>query len=179
METYQSATATLKTILKNPLLDIDKIHQTTDELDDVMASQKEVDDAVRSVGMGRAGEIDEDKLEDELKGLVADEEAKAVQERIEKEKVLELRKKEEEETVRLDEIERENAKRSELEKKEPAKRIDIDTKTPGGENEESSQDSEAEQHEERYRDATQRDIEEKQPAEMERSRKEEKRIIAD
>ena len=75
MAAYETATSTLKGVLNNPLLDIARVEQTTDELAEVMADQAEVDSAIRMGGqLAVGGEvIDEDELQAELEGLVIEE----------------------------------------------------------------------------------------------------------
>lgn len=82
MSAYETSTKSLKTLLSNPLLSPDRVEQTTDDLADALASQREVDDAIRiggAVAVGASGDIDEGDLEDELAGLVEDEKASVKQ----------------------------------------------------------------------------------------------------
>lgn len=90
MNAYSTATSTLKGILANPQLDLDRVEKTTQELADVLASQEEVDQAIRvggRVAVGAAGvEVDEDELERELEGLVLEEKERLAEEDKDKEK---------------------------------------------------------------------------------------------
>lgn len=81
MAAYTTSTSTLRTILAHPSLSLEHIEETTDELAEVMANQKEVDDAVQAGGQIAMGsskiDVDEDELAAELAGLVEEEHARA------------------------------------------------------------------------------------------------------
>jgi len=73
MKSFESSTATLRTLLAHPSLQRESIEATMDALAEVNADAKEFDEAIR-IGGGLATNtedvIDEDDLEDELRGLI-------------------------------------------------------------------------------------------------------------
>jgi charged multivesicular body protein 7 len=77
MKSYESSTATLRSILAHPSLRRDKIEQTMDALAEANADARDVEEAIRvsgDVALGVEGG-DDDELEDELRGLVIEVEA--------------------------------------------------------------------------------------------------------
>jgi hypothetical protein len=164
MAAYTTSTSTLKTILANPALDLDHVEKTTEELAEVMADQEEVDSAIRiggEVAVGVSGEVDDEELKRELEGMVRDEkeaQAAAVAERAEKEK----------EAQRTAEKEKIVQKPTEKPAPVPATK---EVERAG----EGEVDAETERvWRERYEEAQQRTREEKERAEVERMRRQEK-----
>ena len=94
MKTYESSTATLRTLLNDPALQRESVDKTLEALADAHADAKEIEDVV-TVGGKVAGEaagyeIDEDELADELERLALEEHEKdemAKLEKTQKEKV--------------------------------------------------------------------------------------------
>ncbi|KAJ3552379.1 hypothetical protein NM688_g4178 [Phlebia brevispora] len=77
MKSYESSTATLRSILAHPLLQREKIDETMDAMASANADAQEIDDTIRigaEITQGEAG-IDEAELEEELNKLVQEEEA--------------------------------------------------------------------------------------------------------
>jgi len=174
MNAYETATKTLKGILATPTLDLERVERTTEEMAEVLALQEEVDSAIRvggSVAVGAGGVVvDEDELERELEGLVLDEK-KAKEEEQERNLV-----REKERVERAEREEREKKEKKEKEEKE------------GREKEKVQQTYMAKQDKERtpedvwqetYDTAQQRQREEAARAEIERMRREEKRVAAE
>lgn len=94
MKTYESSSATLRTLLKDPALQRESVDKTLEALADANADAKEIEDVVRVGGQvaGEAAgyEIDEDELADELERLALEEREKdevAQLERNQKERV--------------------------------------------------------------------------------------------
>ncbi|VDC06655.1 unnamed protein product [Peniophora sp. CBMAI 1063] len=88
MKTYQSSTATLRTLLNDPALQRESVDKTLEALADAHADAKEIEDVV-TVGGKVAGEaagyeIDEDELADELEKLALEEREKDEMARLEK-----------------------------------------------------------------------------------------------
>jgi len=155
MAAYSTSTSTLRGILKNPALDLDHVERTTEELAEVMASQEEVDSAIRiggQVAVGASGqEIDDEDLRAELEGMVKEE----------KEKELESR--------RVTEREKEKEKIAQTPTQKPADAV------PAQKLQTDKSEADAERvWRERYEEAQQRKKEEAQRAEVERMRKQEK-----
>ena len=189
MDAYESATKTLKGVLAHPSLDMDKVERTTEELAEVMASQEEVDSAIRiggelavDAGVRGGGGEDEEELEKELEGLVREEKEK---ERVEGEK-----RRKEEAMEREKELERERERQKELEREQEQGRAQISsssqktTETPSEQITNkttgiSTGVSASNEWTRRFEDAQQRDQEEKRRAEVERMRKEEKMLAAE
>lgn len=174
MNAYETATRTLKGILATPTLDLERVERTTEEMAEVLALQEEVDSAIRvggSVAVGAGGVVvDEDELERELEGLVLDEK-KAKEEEQERDVV-----REKERVERAEREERDKKEKKEKEEKE------------GREKEKAQQAHMAKQDKERtpedvwqetYDTAQQRQREEAARAEIERMRREEKRVAAE
>lgn len=165
MAAYTTSTSTLKSILANPALDLDHVEKTTEELAEVMANQEEVDSAIRiggEVAVGVSGEVDDEELKKELEGIVRDEkeaQAAAVADRVEKEK----------EAQRV--AEKEKIVQKPIEKPSSVTPTNQEMKKAG----QGEVDSEAERvWRERYEEAQQRTKEEKERAEVERMRRQEK-----
>jgi charged multivesicular body protein 7 len=165
MAAYTTSTSTLKTILANPALDLDHVERTTEELAEVMANQEEVDSAIKiggEVAVGSGGEVDDEELKRELERMVRDEkeaQAAAVAERVEKEK----------EAQRT--AEKEKIEQKPIERPTPVPATKEQAKKAG----EGEVDSETERvWRERYEEAQQRTKEEKERAELERMRRQEK-----
>jgi charged multivesicular body protein 7 len=179
MGAYETATKTLKGILAKPELDISRVEQTTEELAEVLASQEEVDSAIRvggSVAVGAAGVgVNEDELEKELEGLVLDE--KKAQEEAKEREV--LRQREERERGEKEKAEREKEEERQREEKERKERED----KARAEREKKEKEVEADAAEKKWQDtydaAQQRQREEAERAEIEQRRKDEKRIAAE
>lgn len=183
MEAYSLATSTLNTILANPALDLDRINATTESLAEAMASQEEVDEAVRAVGAGARMEVDEDELEVELRGLVEEEKARILAKKKKAELREERRKAEEERKVEEKKRKEEAKKREEVEKREE-ERKEAEKRKAKAETMARAKDAERhadvnDQWEGRYEAAQQREQEEKKRAEAERLRKEEQRVAAE
>ena len=101
MAAYEHSTSTLKALLANPLLDRDRVDSTTEALAETLADQREIDEAIQhggEVAMSAGGRVaaDEDDLERELAGMVADEKARADEEKQSREKEERTRKEREE-----------------------------------------------------------------------------------
>ncbi|KAJ7632803.1 Snf7-domain-containing protein [Roridomyces roridus] len=78
MKTYESSTATLRTILSHPSLQKDSIEKTMDALAEANADAKEVDEAIRiggDVALGIDAAIDDADIEEELAKLARESEA--------------------------------------------------------------------------------------------------------
>ena len=155
MAAYSTSTSTLQDLLKNPALDLDHVEKTTEELAEVMASQEEVDSAIRiggQVAIGAGGqEIDDEDLRAELEGMVKEE----------KEKELESR--------RVTEREKEKEKIAQTPTQKPVDAV------PAQNVHTDKSEADAERvWRERYEEAQQRKKEEAQRAETERMRKQEK-----
>lgn len=81
MAAYELSTATLRNVLSNPSLNLDKVDETMDNLASAIADSKEIDDAVRlggEVAVAASGVdvgADDDELADELAALVEEEKA--------------------------------------------------------------------------------------------------------
>lgn len=72
--------------MRNPLLDLEEVERTTEEMAEVMANQEEVDSAIRVGGQlatkaGGVEEVDEDELKRELEEMVKDEREQSERER--------------------------------------------------------------------------------------------------
>lgn len=81
MKTYESSTATLRTLLADPSLQRDAVERTFDALADANADARELDEAVRSgmdVALGADVSLDdEDEIKAELAALEAEAKAEA------------------------------------------------------------------------------------------------------
>ena len=183
LEAYELGSSTLSTILKNPLLSLERINQTTDSLAEAMASQEEVDAAVRAVGGVTAG-VDEDELENELRTLVEEEEKAQIRadQKISEQRSLEVKAREdakkEEARENAEQKAREDAEKES--KEEPAERGSLEPQQLRVEAmDRTKQEERPGEWEERYASAQQRQQEEKQRAEVERLRKDERRLAAD
>lgn len=71
MAAYETSASTLKTLLASPALKIERVDRTMEDLQDVLADEAEVRNAISSASVGGA-EIDEDEILAELAGLVAE-----------------------------------------------------------------------------------------------------------
>ena len=164
MAAYSQSTTTLKSILSHPSLDLDHVERTTDELAEVMASQEEVDSAIRLGGelataaAGKGGEeVDDDELRKELEAMVSDQReedrrAEAEEARVKK-------------AAEMDKAEQEKGKSLEVQQPARAK----ETSAEIGKN-----DDDDKERRRRYEDAQQRQKEEAVRAEAERMRKAER-----
>ncbi|KAJ7120503.1 Snf7-domain-containing protein [Mycena crocata] len=89
MKSYESSTATLRSILSHPSLQRDSIDKTMDAMAEANADAKEVNETIRmegDVALGIADAFDETELEEELKMLVIEaenEKAEVTQARLE------------------------------------------------------------------------------------------------
>ena len=166
MAAYTTSTSTLKSILANPALDLDHVEKTTEELAEVMANQEEVDSAIRiggEVAIASGGEVDDEELKRELEGMVRDE--KEAQAAVVAAQAAE-KQKEAQRTA-----EKEKIVQKPIEKTAPVAITKEETKKAG----EGEVDSEAERvWRERYEEAQQRAKEEKERAEVERMRRQNK-----
>lgn len=165
MAAYETSTTSLKTLLSNPLLSPDRVERTTEDLAEALASQREVDDAIRiggAVAMGgtSVGDIDEGELESELEALVQEE------------------KEKEAAKVRIAEVEKqkklEAVKKAEMEKTKAAL-PSVPVTESGSQPAKSAQGED--EWQKRYENAQTRDREEKGRADAERLKKEEKRVM--
>ncbi|ORX35871.1 Snf7-domain-containing protein [Kockovaella imperatae] len=160
METYETSNATLRTILSNPALDVDHVNKTTDDLAEAIASQREIDDAIRMVG---GEDIDEDDLAAELEGLVEEEKSKVVE-----------KAKAGDEATPTDPLSTQATDSADQ----------LSTQATGSADQLSSQTPDTalaalEAHERRYHDAQQRQREERQRAEDERRTRDAQRMPAE
>ena len=168
MAAYESGSSSLSTILKNPLLSLERISQTTDSLSDALASQEEVDAAVRAV-VGVATDVDEDELEKELTDLMQEEENARI--KAEEQKIWEQRS--------LEEKARQDAKKDSERKKAQAETRELEQQRAREEAiRRAKQEERPGEWEERYANAQQRQAEEKQRAEAERLKIDERRLAA-
>ncbi|KAJ7087847.1 Snf7-domain-containing protein [Mycena epipterygia] len=84
MKSYESSTATLRTILAHPSLQRESIEKTMDAMAEANADAKEVDDAIRIGGDVALGiEFDEAELEEELKTLAQEAEVDKIRGKLE------------------------------------------------------------------------------------------------
>ena len=176
MGAYETATRTLKGILAKPELDINRVEQTTEDLAEAMASQEEVDSAIRtggSVAVGAAGMVvDEDELERELEGLVLDESrAKEEEKAREAERAKEREQREEREKVAATGKKAQEEKESADEKRREDEKAEREQKDRENAQQTAWQDT--------YEAAQQRQRDEVARAEVERMRREEKRVAAE
>lgn len=72
MKSYESSTATLKSILSHPSLQREKIEETMDAMASASQDAQEIDETIRLNGELGDQSVDEQELEDELKMLVAE-----------------------------------------------------------------------------------------------------------
>lgn len=117
--TYETATSVLRNLLADPRLQRDKVESTMEGLEDVVADQREIDEAVEDGGERvrlAAGqeEMDESELKEEMERL--EEEEKREREEEKQKKI-----KEEEETARQRERERIQRQKEEEERQRLAK----------------------------------------------------------
>ncbi|WWD21781.1 hypothetical protein CI109_106268 [Kwoniella shandongensis] len=178
MAAYETSTSTLTQVLSHPSLSLDKIADTTDALAEAMADQEEIDQAVRlggEVAMGsKRVEVDEEDLAAELEGLVEEEEA---------EKARETAKRVADEERQRQRVAAAASAAAAKEKEEAEKKSR--TTTAGGQQkqnqveEKSTKETEEEMWERRFEEAQARKKEELQRAEVERLKKEEKRVVAE
>ena len=81
MKTYESSTATLRTLLAHPSLQRDAVERTFDALTDANADARELDEAVRTgMDMALGADVspdDEDEIKAELAALEAEAKAEA------------------------------------------------------------------------------------------------------
>lgn len=157
MAAYTTSTSTLKSILSNPALDMDHVEKTTEELAEVMANQEEVDSAIRiggEVATGGREEVDDEELKRELEAMVNDEK--------EAQRAAEAR-----------------ATSQKVAQQEKVAQRPIETPAPVSATKpiEAAGDVESEEERnwrQRYEEAQQRKKEEKERAEVERMRRQEK-----
>jgi charged multivesicular body protein 7 len=185
MKTYQTSTSTLQSILSNPNLAKDYVDNTTDALAEVMADQEEIDNAIRvggSLAMGSGNDgVDEGELERELQGLVDDEKR-----RVEEEKVAhkeELRRKEAEAEERKKAIEKQRVEAAKIKEPftnvaPPAVALPSNSKSSLEEDESALAAKQVEWNRQ-YEVAQDRKREEAARADMERMKRDEKRIAAE
>ena len=75
MKSYESSASTLRAILAHPSLQRESIDATLDALAEANADAFEVDEAIRmggNISVGVEGVIDDDELDAELRGLIAE-----------------------------------------------------------------------------------------------------------
>lgn len=72
MRQYESSTATLRSILSHPSLQREKIDATMDAIAEASTEQREIDEAIRTGIMAGNATDDEDAIEAEFAGLVAE-----------------------------------------------------------------------------------------------------------
>jgi charged multivesicular body protein 7 len=73
MKTYESSTATLRTLLSHPSLQRSHVDATLEALAEVNAEQRELDEAIKiggDVAVGVGESVDEGEIADELETLV-------------------------------------------------------------------------------------------------------------
>ena len=90
MKTYESSTATLRTLLSHPSLQRSHVDATLEVLAEVNAEQRELDETIRiggDVAVGVGESVDEGEVADELEALV--QEAKREEEEKEERRRLE------------------------------------------------------------------------------------------
>lgn len=89
MKSYQSSTATLRTILADPSLNRAHIDETMDALASATADAKDIDEAIRIGGDMASADagIDDGELEDELAAMLEEVETEKKQE-LEKQRAL-------------------------------------------------------------------------------------------
>ncbi|WWC68242.1 uncharacterized protein I206_102165 [Kwoniella pini CBS 10737] len=184
MSAYETSTITLKSILSNPSLSIEKIENTTNLLAEVIADQEEIDQAIKIGGElsmnEKRIEIDEEELVSELAELVKEE--KVLQDKVKEQEKAEpdKRKKEKQDLIeqikRKEEKEREKQETEEMKNQAKVNNLSSLTSQNTGELNKFNDDEEWER---RYQDAQIRKEAEIQRSLDERLRKEEKRIAAD
>lgn len=187
MKAYQTGTSTLKSVLTNPLLDLGTIERTTEELADVLAGAEEVDEAVRvggkvAVGGGAGEGVDEEELERELEGLVLEEkERQAAETEAEEKKGKE--KADRVESKRREDEARQKAQEAQGREKEKAREKESrEEKVQGGSGVGQAVGARPDSRSDwqsTFDAAQQRKSEEAQRAEIERLRREEKRVAAE
>lgn len=101
MKAYETSTSTLKSLLSLPELQLSSVESTVSNLQDALADQAEIDEAVRLSPSSRGEEQD---LENELEGLLMRE--KEAKERERETKLLEARVQEREQTAEKPQEER-------------------------------------------------------------------------
>ncbi|RSH92455.1 hypothetical protein EHS25_008871 [Saitozyma podzolica] len=189
MSAYSTSTTTLSHILRNPKLDAEYIASTTDALSEALADAHEIDEAVRIGGKiavgaaGGGGELEEEELREELEGMVREEKERQAREEREERERQERQEREKREKEQKEQKEREEKEKEEQEKvgqlvntaaasgkNESARREEV-LVPPGG----SSEDL----WKHRYEDAQRREKEEKERAEVERMRRDERRAVAE
>lgn len=79
MKSYESSTATLRTILSHPSLQRDKIEDTMDAMASASQDAQDIDETIRLNGDMGAQLIDESELQDELDALVKEAEDEKAQ----------------------------------------------------------------------------------------------------
>jgi charged multivesicular body protein 7 len=119
LKAYETSTSTLKSLLSLPELQLSSVESTVSNLQDALADQADIDEAVR-LSPSSLGE--EQELEDELEGMVTRE--KEAKERERETKLLEARVPEREQTAEKPQEERvrmaESTKEGEKEKERVA-----------------------------------------------------------
>jgi charged multivesicular body protein 7 len=160
MAAYEQSTATLKTLLANPLLDRDRVDNTTEALAETLADQREIDEAIQQggqVAMAAGGRVaaDEDELEKELADMVQAEKDRAKEEAEAKDKAKVEQEKEEEK----ERVDKEHSKLADL---TVAPRTDIARLLPNATSGSITSDMTAEQLEEQYAAARSRQIADKE-----------------
>ncbi|GFZ51657.1 hypothetical protein JCM24511_09425 [Saitozyma sp. JCM 24511] len=189
MSAYSTSTTTLSNVLRNPKLDAEYIASTTDALSEALADAHEIDEAVRiggKIAVGAAGggvEVEEDELREELEGMVREEKERQAREEKERQEREEREKEQKEQKEKEEEKEKEE--RGKLAqtantavavvsgKDESARREEV--LVPSGGSGGSSED----EWKHRYEDAQRREKEEKERAEVERMRRDERRAVAE
>ena len=184
MGAYETATRTLKGVLAQPSLDMDHVERTTEELAEAMASQEEVDHAIRvggSVAVGAGGvAVDEDELEKELEALVLDEKARQREEAETARRETERREKEDAERKTRNEASQKLAEEQRRKSEKVAALRPLPSQGQSQDRQpESNTDTQQDEWQRTYDAARQREDEERARAEIERMRREERRVAAE
>lgn len=179
MAAYEQSTSSLKSILSHPSLEMGHVERTTDELAEVMASQEEVDSAIRLGGeiavaaSGRNGEeVDDEELKRELEAMVEDQRQ---QDRVLAEQKEKAKAEKEKEKKQAEE--RQANKEGSVKQPQPAAQAQIQSKVEGHDSAQAGSD-ELEERKRRYEDAQQRQRDEAARAEVERMRKADRERLA-
>lgn len=193
MAAYETSNSTLRTLLANPLLDKDRVEQTTERLAETLADQREIDDAIRlggAVAVGTVDEMDEGELESELQALVEEEKertrvaeekerarvAEELKRGKEKREAAEASAKAKEEVERQKAVAEAKARREELSAQQAAKQhLESRLAALSGTSTSAVQD----EHQIRYDEAQKREREERKRAAVEQRKRDEARLIAD
>jgi len=182
MGAYEVATRTLKGVLAQPSLNLEHVDRTTEELAEAMASQEEVDQAIRvggRVAVGADGAVlDDDELEKELEALVLDEKARQKEEAEAARGEKDLLEKEDAERKARVEAKKELEEEQRREKEKLASLQPLSSQGRAGQSSAGPSDPQ-DAWQKTYDAAQQREQEERARAEIERVRREERRVAAE